>query len=110
MTNAQDVRGKPPSQVATTDVLASRRTDYDMELAREAQARFLPRKLPDLKTLSHAGNLRACWRGFLVFHPALHQDHKMFGIQRLRIGTERALGRLHRRQVPRSVSSWPLVQ
>jgi len=55
MTNAQDVRGKPPSQVATTDVLASRRTDYDMELAREAQARFLPRKLPDLKTLSHAG-------------------------------------------------------
>src|SRR5260221_12731849 len=55
MTNAQDVRGKPPSQVATTDVLASRRTDYDMELAREAQARFLPRKYPDLKTLSHAG-------------------------------------------------------
>ncbi len=29
--------------------------DYDMELAREAQARFLPRKYPDLKTLSHAG-------------------------------------------------------
>src|SRR5258708_17718520 len=55
MTNAQDVRGKPPSQVATTDVLASRRTDYDMELAREAQARFLPRKFPHLKTLSHAG-------------------------------------------------------
>src|SRR5712664_1314222 len=55
MTNAQDVRGKPPSQVATTDVLASRRTDYDMELAREAQARFLPRKSPHLKTLSHAG-------------------------------------------------------
>src|SRR5258706_1050286 len=44
MTNAQDVGGKPPSQVATTDVLA-----------REAQARFLPRKLPDLKTLRHAG-------------------------------------------------------
>src|SRR5258708_22295711 len=55
MTNAQEVRGKPPSQVATTDVLASRRTDYDMELARAAQARFLPRKYPDLKTLSHAG-------------------------------------------------------
>jgi hypothetical protein len=55
MTNAQDVRGKPPSRVATTGVLASRRTDYEMEIAREAQARFLPRKFPHLKTLSHAG-------------------------------------------------------
>jgi serine phosphatase RsbU (regulator of sigma subunit) len=31
------------------------RMDYDMELAREAQAQFLPRKLPALKTLSYAG-------------------------------------------------------
>src|SRR5258708_2405839 len=55
MTNAQDERGKPTSRVATTDVLASPRTDYDIELAREAQAQFLSRKFPDLKTLSHAG-------------------------------------------------------
>src|SRR5258706_3130902 len=67
MTNAQDVRGKPPSQVATTDVLASRRTDYDMELAREAQARFLPRKYPDLKTLSHAGICVPLGGDFLSF-------------------------------------------
>jgi sigma-B regulation protein RsbU (phosphoserine phosphatase) len=55
MTNAQDERGKPTSRVATTDVLASPRTDYDIELAREAQAQFLSRKFPDLKTLSYAG-------------------------------------------------------
>jgi serine phosphatase RsbU (regulator of sigma subunit) len=56
MTNAQDGRGKPTSQATTTtDVLARWRTDYDMELAREAQAQFLPRKFPDLKTLSCAG-------------------------------------------------------
>jgi serine phosphatase RsbU (regulator of sigma subunit) len=55
MTNAQDERGKPTSQVATTDVLARGRKDYDVELAREAQAQFLPLKFPDLKTLSYAG-------------------------------------------------------
>src|ERR1700682_4766911 len=55
MTNAQDGRGKPTSAVTTTDVLARWRTDYDMELAREAQAQFLPRKFPDMKTLSCAG-------------------------------------------------------
>src|SRR5258708_10525635 len=58
MTNARDERGKPMNQVATTDVFASSRMDrmdYDMELAREAQAQFLPRKLPALKTLSYAG-------------------------------------------------------
>jgi hypothetical protein len=97
MTNAQDVRGKPPSLVATTDVLASRHTDYEMELAREAQARFLPRKFPHLKTLSHAGICVPVGGDFSPFHPALQQDHKTFGIERLRIRTERALGRLHRR-------------
>src|SRR5258708_5256677 len=58
MTNARDGRCKPRNQVATTDVFASSRMDrmdYDMELAREAQAQFLPRKLPALKTLSYAG-------------------------------------------------------
>src|SRR5258708_30292457 len=56
MTNALDGRGKPTGQVTTTtDVLSRWRTDYDMELAREAQAQFLPRKFPDLKTLSCAG-------------------------------------------------------
>ena len=58
MTNARDERGKPTNQVATTGVFASSRMDrmdYDMELAREAQAQFLPRKLPALKTLSYAG-------------------------------------------------------
>jgi serine phosphatase RsbU (regulator of sigma subunit) len=55
MTNAQEGRGKPTSQVEATDVLASSRAHYDMELAREAQAQLLPRKFPDLKTLSYAG-------------------------------------------------------
>jgi serine phosphatase RsbU (regulator of sigma subunit) len=55
MTNAQDGREKPTSQFATTDILASSRMDYDMQLAREAQAQFLPRKFPELKTLSYAG-------------------------------------------------------
>jgi hypothetical protein len=64
MTNAH----APLSKVARTDVLAIRRTDYDMELAGEDQAQFLPRKVPE------------------------------------------PLGRLHRRQVARQVSSWPLVQ
>src|ERR1700724_2562163 len=53
--NAHGGRGKPTSEAATADVLASSRKDYDMELAREAQAQFLPRKLPALKTLSYAG-------------------------------------------------------
>jgi serine phosphatase RsbU (regulator of sigma subunit) len=55
MTNAQNGRGKPTSENATTDLLASSFTDYDMELAREAQIQFLPRKFPNLKTLSCAG-------------------------------------------------------
>src|SRR5260221_40745 len=58
MTNARDERGKPMNQVATTDVFASSRMDrmdYDMQLARETQAQFLPRKFPALKTLSYAG-------------------------------------------------------
>jgi serine phosphatase RsbU (regulator of sigma subunit) len=55
MTNIQDGRGKLPEQVTTRDVLARWRLDYEMELARQAQAQFLPRKFPDLRTLSCAG-------------------------------------------------------
>jgi serine phosphatase RsbU (regulator of sigma subunit) len=55
MGNIQDGRGKLPNQITTSDVLAHRRLDYEMELASQAQAQFLPRKFPDLKTLSCAG-------------------------------------------------------
>jgi hypothetical protein len=43
MTNAHE----HPRKVARTDILAIRRTDYDMELAGEGQAQFLPRKSPE---------------------------------------------------------------
>ncbi len=80
MTNAQDGRGKPTSQIATTDVLASRRTDYDMELWREAQAQFLPRKFPDLKTLSYAGICLPAGRVCGDFYDFLSLPYQCFGL------------------------------
>ena len=80
MTNAQDGRGKPTNQVETTDVLARWRTDYDMELAREAQAQFLPRKFPDLKTLRCAGICLPAGRVGGDFYDFLTLPYQCFGL------------------------------
>jgi DNA-binding NarL/FixJ family response regulator len=55
MTNVRGRRDTGASPGATTETLARWNIENDMELAREAQAQLLPRRLPALNTLSFAG-------------------------------------------------------
>src|ERR1700730_18449572 len=80
MTNAHGGRGKPTSEAATADVLGSSRMDYDMELAREAQAQFLPRKFPALQTLSYAGICLSARRVGVDFCDFLSLSYECFGL------------------------------
>jgi serine phosphatase RsbU (regulator of sigma subunit) len=80
MTNAQNGRGKPTSENTTTDVLENSFRDYDMELAREAQAQLLPQKFPNLKTLSYAGIFLPAGTVGGDFYDFLSLPYECFGL------------------------------